>query len=447
MPDFNTMQRRRLAAKNQALPDGSFPIRNVADLKRAIQSYGRAKDKIRAKAWIIKRARALGATDLLPEGWISEDVLVHYGILGMKWGIRRFQDKSGRLTAAGKKRYDDDPTNDGSDNAGSKTKEVGDSFIEKKLGIKLSEKQKTALKVGAGVAAIALAAYGGYRLYNSDIGKPLRDQVDLFFNRFNESYDREFFKETGKLTQHSKKDLSTRDYDSKLRFFKKAREYTPEEDLKAINEGMFYMADKGARNNCGLCTTVYELRRRGYDVRANFSEQGRSIKTLSEFFKNADIQDDSALANRTKSEWMAAIEKRLLRQGEGARGNFGGQYAMGGGHSIIYEVSKGKVIFRDGQTGNTYRSVQDAIGNFVPGKSNYFRMDNLEINTDNIHNAASTFGLPRVRTNVMEHDPVQARAFRQAVVDYRRQYKRNTGYDLSLEAARNVIRKYYGVKV
>lgn len=388
----------------------------------------------------------------------NAEYLQHYGILGMRWGIRRFQDKTGRLTAAGKKRYDDDPSNGAPEKASSKTsKEVGDSFIEKKLGIKLSDRQKTAIKVGAGIAAAALVAYGGYRLYNSDVGKPIRDQVDAFLNSFTngskikrerllEEEDRLTLRNTGKLTEHAKADLSTRDYDSKLRFFKKAREYTPDEDLKAINEGMFQMT-KGGSNNCGLCTTAYELRRRGYDVRANYAEQGRSVKTLSEFFKNADIQDDAALANRTKSEWMAAIERRLLRQGDGARGNFGGQYAMGGGHSIIYEVSKGKVIFRDGQTGKTYESVREAIGNFVPGKSNYFRMDNLEINNDTIHNAVSTFGLPRVQTNVMEHDPTQARNFRQAVLDYRKQYKQNTGYDLSLEAARDVIRRYYGVKV
>ena len=33
--------------------------------------------------------------------------LYHHGIKGQKWGVRRFQNKDGSLTPAGKKRYDD----------------------------------------------------------------------------------------------------------------------------------------------------------------------------------------------------------------------------------------------------------------------------------------------------------------------------------------------------
>ena len=36
-----------------------------------------------------------------------ESELYHYGILGMKWGVRRYQNKDGSLTKAGKKRYNE----------------------------------------------------------------------------------------------------------------------------------------------------------------------------------------------------------------------------------------------------------------------------------------------------------------------------------------------------
>lgn len=35
----------------------------------------------------------------------SDNYLAHHGIKGMKWGVRRYQNEDGSLTAAGKKRY------------------------------------------------------------------------------------------------------------------------------------------------------------------------------------------------------------------------------------------------------------------------------------------------------------------------------------------------------
>lgn len=38
---------------------------------------------------------------------MEKHTLAHWGIKGMKWGVRRYQNADGSLTPAGKKRYDD----------------------------------------------------------------------------------------------------------------------------------------------------------------------------------------------------------------------------------------------------------------------------------------------------------------------------------------------------
>jgi hypothetical protein len=67
--EFSGAARERMAESGTAMPDGSFPIGNRADLMNAIRSVGRAKDYGAARAHIIRRARALNAMDMLPEDW------------------------------------------------------------------------------------------------------------------------------------------------------------------------------------------------------------------------------------------------------------------------------------------------------------------------------------------------------------------------------------------
>lgn len=66
---FSAEQRKAAAKSGSAMSDGSFPIENKEDLSNAIQAYGRAKDKPKAKAHIEARAKALGAENMLPDSW------------------------------------------------------------------------------------------------------------------------------------------------------------------------------------------------------------------------------------------------------------------------------------------------------------------------------------------------------------------------------------------
>lgn len=73
---------RKLVEQGKAMPanngPGRFPIRNQADLEKAIRAVGRVRpstDEARAKVrlFIVKRARELNLTKMIPDTWNQSD--------------------------------------------------------------------------------------------------------------------------------------------------------------------------------------------------------------------------------------------------------------------------------------------------------------------------------------------------------------------------------------
>ena len=144
----------------------------------------------------------------MSEYYMTKNELYHHGIIGQKWGVRRFQNEDGSLTNAGKERYGQVAKNVAKGAAGlfkavnraskqttdrmkdglRKTKQpegtIGSQMEksskrqEKMAGpgeIKLLGKEKItaklkdpkvqkAIKIGAAVAGTALVAYGAYKV-------------------------------------------------------------------------------------------------------------------------------------------------------------------------------------------------------------------------------------------------------------------------------------------
>jgi hypothetical protein len=69
--DYSAAERKKGADEGWAKSDGSYPIKTAADVANAVADFNRSSGSDSDKKHIIARAKAIGAEDKLPDGWVK----------------------------------------------------------------------------------------------------------------------------------------------------------------------------------------------------------------------------------------------------------------------------------------------------------------------------------------------------------------------------------------
>lgn len=137
----------------------------------------------------------------------------------------------------------------------------------------------------------------------------------------------------------------------------KRRLMTPDEDMARVNPYIKYRDE--FKINCPYCVAAYDLRRRGYDVQADFIDINPDIFEVYSWWTHSITRDTLSKQRafdrlypgyryfETNEYQIKEIEDAV--RVSGVRGQIMFVWKQGKAHSVIYEVNYGKVLLRDCQ--------------------------------------------------------------------------------------------------
>ncbi len=146
----------------------------------------------------------------------------------------------------------------------------------------------------------------------------------------------------------------TDNLDPKTKLPLKKQEMTPKEDAKLVNAA-YKVRGRDTVSNCPNCAIAYDLRRRGFNVAAADRAVGLTTPEIMENY-NGGMKNvktyvrDKSLKNNDK--WINAVYNQIAKDsGKNTRGFITVAWKGGGGHIFNYETSDKGITFIDGQTG------------------------------------------------------------------------------------------------
>lgn len=326
----------------------------------------------------------------------ANDHLEHHGILGQKWGVRRFQNPDGSYTAAGRKRYGINykPKSLFKDNNSksyrSITTMVLDNAIDKTFKNRnrsQSDKDYYDRTKDSGYKDVAKRVAATAAVSNLNPISIAATLADITVGQAIASVK----------TKKIEKANSAGEVDPKTGFhMKEDREYSRKEDMRAVNPG-FKNFNDNTKNNCMLCTMTYDLRKRGYAVSANKTTSGYMENDLARWYPDAKVNKVNNTNEKGKKSRIALVKNAISDMeslGPGARGNLMVRFSQSrlvdipaGGHSMAFEVNeKGKLQILDCQTNKIYTNPSPILSRCYD--INYARLDNIDIDTTHIKEVA-----------------------------------------------------------